>query len=146
MPKQFVFLDSSVIFSATKSKLGGSFRILEECRAGTFQAVISKRVIREVQINLQEKHPELLSVFYNFLFEVGFQITNPTITLIKKCQEIINPDDAVILAAALKAKVDCLITLDKKHFMDMNVTKKAPIVILTPRDFLSQMRSKGVIN
>lgn len=84
MPKSkpLIFLDSSVLFSATKSKLGGSFRLLQECERTTFRPVISQRVVKEVQLRLQEKYPQFLPQFYHLLVRIDFKIVNPTISLI----------------------------------------------------------------
>lgn len=142
-----VFIDSSVLFSATKSSLGGSFRLLDECARGTCIPVISKRVVSEVRLRLTEKYPELMPLLYNRLAHTDFQIVEPTGKDIVRCQTIINPDDAVILAGAIAARADYLATLDRAHFInDSRVAEKSGILILTPRDFLNAMRKRGLVD
>ena len=51
-------------------------------------------------------------------------------------QDITDDKEAHIIAAADKSKVDYLITLDKKHLL--NIKQKLPFKIVTPGEFLKQ--------
>jgi predicted nucleic acid-binding protein len=52
---------------------------------------------------------------------------------LKRAVTYINLKDAPIVAAAAKAKVDYLVTWDRKHFVDdPKVTERSGLMILTP--------------
>jgi len=51
---------------------------------------------------------------------------------------LIRSDDAPILAAAIKAKPDFLITWDIKHFLKRKVALNVPFIICTPKEFIQK--------
>jgi hypothetical protein len=56
-------------------------------------------------------------------------------------QEYVEPKDAAIIAAAIKAHPDYLATLDRKHLLDPpEVAARSGLTILTPGDVLARIR------
>lgn len=138
-----VFLDSSVIIAGFGSRKGASNLTLSLCKAKKIQGIITDLVVREVAKNLKKKiSQEALNEFYQYLAIDCFKV----ITLeneeeiIKHCN-ITESKDAHILAGVKKARVDFLLTLDKKHLLTSKVGNYLkPLKVLTPGDFLKKFK------
>jgi len=76
--------------------------------------------------------------FLDFLASQSIITQKLTPKEIKSAYKIINSEDAPILAGAIKAKVDFLITLDKK-FQEI-AKNKVKLKILSPGKFLEEYR------
>jgi predicted nucleic acid-binding protein len=59
---------------------------------------------------------------------------------VHEAAEVIDPDDAPILAAAKQASMDYLVTLDVRHFHTDRVKAFLPVPIVTPAEFLIAFR------
>ncbi|MDD4990378.1 MAG: putative toxin-antitoxin system toxin component, PIN family [Candidatus Pacebacteria bacterium] len=139
MPKKLkIFLDSSALISGLNSSNGGSGIIISAFLANKISAIISVQVIDEVQKNINEKFPLLQGSFLGFLVSQPIIASQPTLKEITRAYEIIKTNDAPILAAAVKAKPDFLITLDTKHFFKKEVMESVPFTICSPKDFLQK--------
>ena len=134
-----VFIDTSVLFSACLSKIGASALILGFCRKNKIKGYISRYVLSEVKRNALQKLNQLGKQRLNFyVLQSNLNIVdNPTLEEIKICQEVLNSKDAPILAAAVKNKVNYLITFNTRDFLLPKVKDFVkPLTILTPRDFV----------
>jgi len=134
-----VFIDTSVLFAACKSKYGASAQILAYCKKGKLHGYISLYVITEVKRNIvyevDQKVKQRLNVY---LLGAKLKLIEPSTSEISRCEEVINDKDTPVLAAAIKAKVDFLTTLDKKDFFQTQVRNFIkPIQIISPKDILS---------
>ena len=134
-----VFFDTSVILAACKSKSGGSSFILMLCRKGKIKGCISRYVVYEIKksssiLSQQEKQR------LNFLIlQCKLEITeDPPKKIVEKYYSIINKKDAPILASAISANTDYLVTLNSKHFMrpELKIAVKS-MKIVTPKDFIN---------
>lgn len=134
-----VFIDTSVLFSACLSKIGASALILGFCRKNKIKGFISRYVLSEVKRNATQKLGQLGKQRLNFyILQSNLDIVdNPTPEEIRICQKVLNQKDTPILAAAIKNKVNYLITFDTKDFLLPKVKDFVkPLMILTPRDFV----------
>lgn len=134
-----VFIDTSVLFSACLSKIGASALILGFCRKNKIKGFISRYVLSEVKRNATHKLDQLGKQRLNFyILQSNLNIVDsPTSEEIKICQEVLNSKDAPILAAAMKNKVNYLITFNTKDFLLPKVKDFVkPLTILTPRNFV----------
>ncbi|MEK7621701.1 MAG: putative toxin-antitoxin system toxin component, PIN family [Patescibacteria group bacterium] len=135
-----VFLDSSVIIAATLSSTGGSFRLCRECRDHHLIAYINQYVQDEVREAFARKYVSTIDKI-NLLLEWSKIniIPNPKPDFVRKIGNLINLEDAPILAGALGSEVDFLVTLDRKDFMTPKLKKfSLPTIITTPQDFFQQ--------
>lgn len=133
------FIDTSVLFSACLSKIGASALILGYCRKNKIKGFISRYVLSEIKRNAVKEFDELKKQRLNFyILQSNLNIAeNPTLDEMKIYQEVINPKDVPILAAAVKNKVDYLITFNTKDFLLPKVKDFVkPLTILTPKDFV----------
>ena len=136
-----VFLDANVYFAGFFSKQGASAVMLELARRKKIELLATQLVLKEADRNLRKKaSSEVLTDFRRFLNGTKIQISlPPTEEMRARCESLIHFKDIPILATALEAKVDFLITLDRKHFLTESVlTHSGKTKILTPADFIIQ--------
>lgn len=134
-----IFIDSSVLIAACKSKSGGSARILMECRRKKIQGYVSRHVVVETKKAAEAKFDQTEKQRLNFFLLQSHLIfcEEPSLIEVNHCQEVLPEKDAPILAAAIKNKADFLITLDTGNFMKTTVKEIVkPVKIVTPKDFI----------
>ena len=133
-----IFLDANVIFSGLYSPSGPCAEILRAHISGDLQAVVCLQVLEEVIRTLQRKQNRLLGLFYVMLEQNPFEIQpDPAPTAVERFAAFISPADAPILAAAVAAGVDVLITGNTRHFT-AEVAALAGLRIVTPAEFVSE--------
>ncbi|EKE14164.1 MAG: hypothetical protein ACD_12C00648G0002 [uncultured bacterium] len=129
-----VFLDSSVLFTAVNSPVGGSSKLFI---LKNIQLITSKIVLTEVERNIRKKlldyHLERFFLLVDKIKIFGIEINKADL---EKAEKIIVKKDVIILIQAKLSKADFLLTLDKKHFIQKKVTNYVkPMKIFTPKDF-----------
>lgn len=129
-----IFLDSSTLFSAVYSPVGGSAKLFTISNIKLF---VSKIVLHEVEKNVRNKlHNYHLDRFFMLVDKLSIIDQIPSEEQILKAKKVIVEKDAVILAEAKNSNCDYLITLDKKDFLQEKVFKFfKPKKILTPKMF-----------
>jgi len=139
-----VFLNASVFFSASYSKAGSSRDLLREAIRGNIKVVVSQHVLKEAERNLAQKAPEALPAFHELLTLVTADVAEkPTLQELKRAATYINLKDAPIVAAAVKARVDYLVTWDRKHFIDdPKVAERSGLPIITPDEIMAIVKQK----
>lgn len=139
-PRPRVFLDSNVIFSGMYSSEGAPGIILEYFVQGRIRVVISQQVLEEVVRTIKEKLPEALPALRRLLVSTPPEIRqDPSPEEIARWAEVIHPDDAGILAAAIAAQPDYLITGDNHFFENPGIAEKSGLHIVTSAQFLECM-------
>lgn len=132
-----VFLDSSVVLSGLASTDGGSGKILYAGGKNKLKLVATKLVIKEVIGHLDKLGiaPDKLTKLLdgNTINVINSPIPEAINKFTKAASDI---NDAHILAGAVLAKADILISLDKKHILSRNAVKiLKPIQVLSPKQF-----------
>ena len=136
-PRLRVFLDSNVIFSGMYSSDGAPGIILEHFVEGRLRVVVSQQVLEEVVRTIKEKLPEALPALMRLLVSTPPEITeNPIPEEAAHWAEVIHIEDAGILAAAVAAQPNYLITGDKHFFENPVIVEKSGLHIVTPAQFL----------
>ena len=138
-PTLELFLDSSVLFTAVNSPLGGSAKLFT---LPYVKLIVSKIVLHEVEKNVRKKLAEYhLNRFFMLVSKLNVISSKPSKTLINKARKVIAEKDSVILAEAKRSKCDYLITLDKKDFLKEEVFRFIkPKKILTPKMFFEILK------
>ena len=133
-----LFIDASVFIAATASPTGGSAAVLELGRRGRVRLFASKQVLLEAERNIRRKLPsDALLCFYRYIGTLPLRIiAAPGAEEIKWAAEVVAEKDAHVLAAALKARADALLTLDRKHLLAPAVRAASACAIQTPGEFL----------
>lgn len=104
---------------------------------------VSSQVLTEIDAVLRRKAPEKVKTVALILQLSQIQISPPgNIEHLNQCrQQIEYEPDALVLAAAWRAKVDYFVTLDKKHFLkNQSLKKMLPFLMGTPGDCLTWYR------
>lgn len=139
-PMLRVFLDSSVIIAGSASSTGASRAVLILAEIGLFKAIVSHQVIDECQRNLAKKLPAAMPAFLELLTRLSLEVVdNPASQEVAQWQTIIEAKDAPILAAALRANANRILTLNTKDFTPA-VALQAGIILQTPAQFIQSLR------
>lgn len=140
MPR--VFLDTSAILAGLNSPTGAAGVILAACFAGKIKPVISRQIIDEAERVIPLKFPYLDTGWAVFLATKPEVVRRPTMAQIRRAYALIQTSDAPILAAAIFAKSDALVTWNTKDFMKPVVLDAVKFPIFTPGEFLNWWRSR----
>jgi predicted nucleic acid-binding protein len=137
-----IFIDSSVLFTAANSAKGHSRDLMLISAAGKLTLVLSDFVLEETRRNLALTQPGS-TVLERIIQEARIEIVSVTGQQVLDAMKWIVPKDAPILAAAKVAKVDMLVSLDKKHILghpELESYINAPI--LTPAEAFARLKEQ----
>ncbi len=138
-----VFIDASVLFSASYSSTGASREIIRFALRNQVKLVLSALVIEEVERNIKAKAPQALPLFQGLFIALPFETIDPTKADILRAATCVALKDAPILAAARKAHADYLVTLDRQHLVGIpGVAACAEVDIILPEELLKKLRSE----
>lgn len=139
MPKRLrVFIDTSALLAGLNSPHGAAGTILAACFSRTLTPVISPQIIEEAERNIPVKFPELGDAWTSFLLIPPEITPQPSLKETREAYRLLPTSDAPILASALKAKPDALVTWNTRDFLRKEVMLSTPFPILIPRRFLEQ--------
>ncbi len=143
MPNR-IFLDASALFSAAYSATGASRELLLAAARDEVEIVVSRDVLEEVERNLASKAPKAVDVYNPLLALVDPEVAgDPTRRQVWAAEKHVAQKDAPIVAAAKKAKVDLLVTLDRKHLLGKpELAKYAGTDIVTPKEAVERLRKE----
>jgi len=123
------------LFAAVGSVSGGSAKLFTFDK---LQLVVSKVVLAEVERNVRKKLQTYhLDRFFTLVAKTKILDQTPDDQNILEAKKAIVEKDAVILAEGKQAKVDYLVTLDRKHFLTPEVAKfLSPKKAVTPKELI----------
>ena len=134
-----IFIDSSVFFSAAYSSRGHSRDLILMVLRGDVDLVLSRLVLEETRRNLAESAPKSLSFLEFVLESVPYEIVRPSKRQILEAAEYTAFKDAPIAAAAKMAKVELLVTLDRKHLLGRpDLARYVGADIVTPKEVVGR--------
>lgn len=141
-----IFLDASVLFAASYSSRGASREIIRYAQRGQVILAVNKFIFDEPEKNLINKRPQALMAFADFKKTIPFKIVNPNIAEILKMLPHTALKDAPHFATALKAKVDCIVSLDRRHMVNIRyqVWDDLSIRILLPAEMLREIQARAL--
>lgn len=140
-----VFMDSSALMAGIISAEGAARALLLLAEDEKIQIIVSEQVIAEVERNLARKAPRTLPFAREMLRQAKIRIVpRPFQEEVQQHQDWIrHPADVPILAAAARAQVAFLVTLDTRHFIDdPEVSRRSGLKIGVPRDALAWVRTE----
>ncbi len=133
-----IFLDSNVIISGIYSKEGPPGKILDMHTDGRIQIVVCRFVLEEVIRNIRVKRSKDIPALYAFLSNAPpAVVVDPGIDEILRWAKYLSYEDAIILAAAIRAGVDCFITGDKHFHSAAFKSQKLSLKIIAPAEFVA---------
>lgn len=137
--KKRIFADANILIAGADSRSGASRAVLLMAEIGLFTLVVSRQVLDEVERNIRKKLPRALPNFAEQLSQLNLEIlTDPSVEESSKWENVIDKD-APILAAAVNAKVDRILSLNTWDFTQ-EVAEKCGIPIQTPAQFIHDIR------
>lgn len=139
-----LFLDANIFFAAACSANGGSRMLFHCAEQGIVTLLTSEYALQEAKRNIERKMNESeLITFYTLISQLEGILKDDfkgAMELHKKLKGIVPQKDMPILVGAYGAEVDCLITLDRKDFMNSKVNKAVvPFNVKTPGEYLQRL-------
>lgn len=136
-----VFLDTNVLIAGLASRTGASAAILDLGEAEEVIVVASRQVLVEADRVFLAEFPHLLERYRRFIKNLAPLLADdPERKEVEEAKQVIEPDDAPILAAARQEKVDYLVTLNTRHFHTAKVRAYLPLPVVTPAEFITAFR------
>ncbi|MCX6056926.1 MAG: PIN domain-containing protein [Chloroflexi bacterium] len=112
-----IFIDSSVLFSAANSSRGHSRDLLLMGASGEIKIIISNFVLQETIRNLSGLKKPPLEELDQIVQNANIELVDASKQSVLDAAKLIVLKDAPIIAAAKTAKVNMLVSLDKKHIL-----------------------------
>jgi predicted nucleic acid-binding protein len=138
-----LFLDSSALFAGVISASGASRALLVLAEGGQITITVSEQVVVETERAVARKVPGALPDLREALRSTGLRIVpDPSFDEIKEYASIISHKaDIPIVVAAAQVRMDYLVTLNRRHFIDdPAVAERSKLRIGTPGDALAWFR------
>jgi hypothetical protein len=145
MSRPDLFLDSSALFAGVVSLDGAARVLLLLAEAGLVTVTISEQVVAETERAVARRVPQALTYYRVALRSTGLRIVrDPSPEEVEAHRDIISHRaDVPIVVAAMRADVDYLVTLKRRHFMDdPGVATRSGLRIGAPGDALAWMRER----
>ena len=144
MKSERIFLDTRVLFSAVLSETGGSRQLLKLGEAGVSALWVGPSVISGMDVVLECKSPTSKGLLALLLDRAGIQIgpaADPS-DQARALTVVTYAPDALVVAEALTAQVNYLVSLDRQHLVGNPQAETLPFPVGTPGDCLSWLRSR----
>lgn len=139
MPRKLkAFLDTSAILAGLNSPTGAEGVILAACFSNQILPIISPQIVEESNRNIELKFPKLKISWQAFLLLPPKITKQPSLKQVQAAYNILPTTDAPILASAVAARPDVLVTWNTRHFMRAEVVRAVNFDILTPGEFLKR--------
>ena len=145
MSRLNLFFDSSALIAGIISSHGAARVLLLLAETGHITLTISEQVVAEAERAVARKAASALPDLRQAIQTTRAQIMrNPSPKeVMENLHLIAHPADVPILLAAMKARVDFLVTLNRRHFLDdPQVKQLSGLRIGTPGDALNWVRGQ----
>jgi len=146
MSRLRIFLDANIFISACRSPKGDAGQIIETLHKGRHELVTIRQVIHQVRRHLAKKAPKeagqrLLELAEKLSLEVN---PDPNPVQCNPYRHLIADHDLPVLAAAVIAGCDYLLTLDDKDFFSRRLKRgNLPLTIIRPVDLQRLLEEHG---
>lgn len=120
MARPDVFLDTSALIAGLLSGSGGARALLALGEAQAVQLWSSQDVLEELDTVLRQKIPQHLPVVSAWLARIRLELVEPpSLRSVRKLHRLVGHSKvAVVIAAAMDARMDYLVTLDREHTLN----------------------------
>ena len=139
-----VFLDANVLFSAARSSgspLNGFFHLAE---AGVCELLASPYTLDEARRNISRKHPAKVAELELLILRISICQEAGAGEMLWARSTGLTEKDAPVLAAAVQAKAEILVTGDRTDFGKLYERKLRGLEVLPPRVALERiLAAKG---
>jgi predicted nucleic acid-binding protein len=137
-----VFFDSSVMIAGSVSRTGASKALLLLSEIGLIRPVVCPYVFNETERNLRKKVARALPDYQQLRAKIDWEVVpDPPGDAVSTWVGVIALKDVPVLAAAVIAKPDRLVTLNVEDFLkDEKVAQQSGLNIVTPGELLREIR------
>ncbi len=142
MAGEQVFLDTSALFAAVLSETGGARQLLKLGEAGIITLWVGPGVLAEMDAVLTRKSPSSKGALALLLDRARVQISPLPEPETQARAVAAYPPDADVVAEALAARVDYLVSLDRRHLVNNPQLAELPFLTGTPGDCLAWLRAR----
>jgi len=138
-----LFLDANVLFSAAHNRQGNARALFRLASERGITLVASSYAVEEAVRNIHLKFPEYAAELASLLegLVLGPEPSSALVSAAKDCA--LPEKDAPILAAAIAARADVLVTGDRRHFGPLYGKSIHEVLVLTPAIALSRSLGAG---
>jgi uncharacterized protein len=134
-----IFLDANVLFSAAYSTSNGLRGFFSLADVGVCELISSPFARDEARRNIARKYPAKTADLEHLIARITI-CREATSDAVRWARSTGLPDkDAPILAAAVQAKADMLVTGDRAHFGILYACKVGGVEVLTPAAALERI-------
>ncbi len=126
-----VFLDANILFSASKSE-GAVHRLLGLLTDGGHEIWVDAFVIEEARRNLAAKYPGALGTLDSLLSRTHRLASTARLAVPDEVAALLPEKDRPVLAAAIRAGCDALVTGDRAHFGPLRGRTVSGVTIHSP--------------
>jgi len=137
-----IFLDTSVLLAACRSKSGASRAILDLAPKQGWKIIVSPWVRDEVEKNLSKFPFESAATWVALRSRIS--IVDDVVSIDKALVFPASKDRPVLITAL--AWADVLLTLDREDFIKVLGSSCYGLPILLPSEFLIRERNQGLLN
>ncbi len=131
-----MYLDANILFSLAYFSEGAIPELVDEAAAKHHKLVTSVYAVDEARRNITRRYPERLTRLESYLKMLSL-VPEPNAELLEEAVGYGLPaKDAPILAAAIGASCDYLVTGDKRHFGHLYGRVVRGVRVLAPREML----------
>lgn len=116
MRRPRLLLDANVLFSACISPQGRAAALVALAHHNLCELLASPHVVQEARRNLESRYPERAAHLEEVLEIVAMVPEAPAALATWALEQGLPDQDAPVLAAAVQARVDALVTGDRTHF------------------------------
>ncbi|MBN1582253.1 MAG: PIN domain-containing protein, partial [Anaerolineae bacterium] len=131
-PRVSFFLDASALFAGIFSDTGGARMLHKLAEGGLIDLVISAQVLAEIERALRRKAPDVLGHLALLLDRARCRVVpTPAREEAERWYDyILYAPDASVFAAAVLARVDYFVTLDRQHLLGHAALERASPVCM----------------
>jgi len=140
-----VFMDASVFFAALYSSQGAARDLIRLAFEEKVRLIVSQDILDEVARNILKKAPHMATLYDLLLTTMDLEIVDaPPQDIVEQAVEYVTEKDAHVIAAALEAKPDYLVTYDQKHLLGRpEVAERSGLKIVTPDVVVRTIQGMG---
>lgn len=137
-----VYFDASVIIASILSSTGGSSKLLRYVKDNKLVGITSQTALDEV-LGKTEKIKKSKVEIETFIAKSRLLVRRYiTLKEIDPCKDLIDQEDAHLIAGAVLTKSTHLVGLDKKHLLREDIKKRfLPLQIVSPKELLEDIAS-----
>ena len=138
------FLDASVIFAAAYSQTGAARELFRQAVRDQVTLVVNQDVLTEAERNLDKKTTQGAALLRVLMAAIAPEIApSPSPKLISQVSQYVVEKDVTVVAGAISAQVDYLVTFDRHHLIEpVEVAKKSGLKIVLPEVVVKRVRQE----